>query len=413
VLDQDGTVTGVALVMEDITTRRRLDDELAKLDKLESLAMLASGVAHDFNNVLAGILGNVSIARQLIAPDLPAADRLRKAERAAERAGSLTRQLMDLAKGGEPVKSVVATEPLIREAAEFALSGSTTRCAFHLPRDLWNVEVDRSQIERVVANLVLNAAQAMPDPGTVEVTATNLHLTSPAPLPLAPGKYVRVAVTDHGVGIPLEHLQKVFDPFFTTKKEGTGLGLTTSFTTLKRHRGYITVDSQPKRGSTFTFYLPATDREPAGTTPPQAAPVPLPPHPRILVMDDDEAVREVVREILVSTGCEVVPAANPADAVGKYQEALAREEPFDLVLLDLQVDAGRGGLDTLRALRNLDPAVRGLVSSGRLDAAALEECRRAGFAGTIAKPFVAEDLRQAVHHALQAPPGKMEGRNRG
>jgi PAS domain S-box-containing protein len=262
-LEFGGKEYNIAFV-RDITERKRLEEELLKMQKIESLGILAGGIAHDFNNLLAVILGNVSLAktRAKLENPLKLIERLTEAEKTCFRARELTKQLLTFSRGGEPVKKTASMTNLIQESTAFALGGSNVRCEFSIPADLWPVEMDEGQISQVVYNLVINAAQAMPEGGVIQVRAENMTLDAPPALPLLKGNYVAVSITDHGTGIPKEHLHKIFDPYFTTKQKGSGLGLSTAYSIIRKHAGSVTVKSEPGVGSTFTFYLPAQGMTP-------------------------------------------------------------------------------------------------------------------------------------------------------
>ena len=238
-------------IVRDISGRKKTEQELVKLEKMESLGVLAGGLAHDFNNLLTTILGNVSLA--LVDTELTDQNfnRLTGVEKAVMRAQDLTRQLLTFAKGGAPVRQTALIREIIEDSCRFSLSGSNVKCAFFFAGDLKPVEVDVGQISQVINNLVINAVQAMPDGGTIEVKAENAVVGLPDELPLAPGEYIRISVHDQGIGIPQENLSKIFDPYFTTKKKGSGLGLAISYSISTRHGGYIAAESVTGKGSAF------------------------------------------------------------------------------------------------------------------------------------------------------------------
>ncbi|HDS15211.1 MAG TPA: hypothetical protein ENN66_01000 [Proteobacteria bacterium] len=249
------------MVFRDITDRVRLREEVLKLKKLESVSRLAGGIAHDFNNLLTGIIGNIEVAGQRLAPPLDARVRpnLEKALKAAQRAAGLTQKLLSFAKGGEPVKETASLVEIIRESAEFSLTGAKIALQLELPAQLWAAEVDAGQISQVIQNLVLNAVQAMPQGGVITISGANLELNAPraAGLPLKPGPYVKISVRDQGCAIPSDLHDKIFDPFFSTKEQGSGLGLSVIHAIVAKHCGHIEVRSKPGRGTEFTVLLPA------------------------------------------------------------------------------------------------------------------------------------------------------------
>ena len=282
-----------------------MEEERLLLSKLESLGLLAGGIAHDFNNILTAILGNISLARMEAGrPDRAAefsATRLEEAEKACQRAQALASQLLSFAKGGLPIKKVTSVAELIKESINLALSGSKARSKLVIPKDLWPVEVDEGQISQVFNNLLINADQAMPEGGTITVQAENVMVGDELPLP--EGRYVKITVTDQGIGIPSNYLGKIFDPYFTTKQKGSGLGLATAHSIIRNNAGYITVESQVGVGTTFYVYLPAVEGE--ITSAKESATAPIQGQGRILVMDDEEMVRNVLGVMLERLGYEV------------------------------------------------------------------------------------------------------------
>ena len=397
--DAAGRIIGVVLVFRDVTAKRRLEEEMAKVERMESLGVLAGGIAHDFNNLLTGLLGNISLALHR-AGDAPPElrERLAEAERACLRARALTQQLLTFARGGAPLREPLSVAEVVREAACFALHGSRSRCRFELPPDLWPVEADAGQLHQAIVNLVINADQAMPQGGTVRISARNVWVTPEEGLPLEPGRYVQISIQDHGVGIPPEHLPRVLEPFFTTKQRGSGLGLATAYSILRRHDGHLRVDSELGRGTTVHLWLPASEREPEQAA--VRAEEVVRGRGRVLVMDDEEMVREVLGEMLRYLGYEVAFAQDGAEAVRMYRRSLEEGRPFDCVILDLTVPGGMGGREALRRLRRIDPKVRAIVSSGYSQDPVVAQHRRYGFQGVVVKPFDLRQLSQVLHEVM-------------
>jgi two-component system cell cycle sensor histidine kinase/response regulator CckA len=395
--DGDGVI--VIINSRDITDRKRLEEDLIRAQKLESLGTLAGGIAHDFNNLLVSILGNVSLS--LFDAD-PASDthrQLQVAERALLRAQSLTQQLLTFSRGGAPIMKVIAIGPVIREATEFSLRGSGVTCAVELPGDLWPVEADAGQIAQVVNNLVINADQAMPAGGTIIVRAENVDSAYREIPTLKPGRYIRLSVQDSGIGIPRDHIGKVFDPYFTTKQEGSGLGLAVTYAIIRKHSGHIAVESAPGAGTTFTVYLPACD---AGCAEAQAVEtMTAGGQGTILVMDDEHEVRETVGAMLRRLGYTVELVESGAMAVERYRESLQNNKPFDLVIMDLTVPGGMGGKEAVVRLREMDPGVKAIVSSGYANDPVMADYAQYGFAGVVAKPFRLQDLSASVTAVLK------------
>lgn len=400
--DAAGTIIGVVLVFRDITEKRRMEEELLKSQRIESLGVLAGGIAHDYNNLLTAILGNINLARTYLLRDdrEKARDRLLEAERASARAKDLTHQLLTFSRGGAPVKKATSIEELIRDSASFALRGSGARCEFAFPVGLWSVEVDEGQISQVIHNLIINAAQSLPDEGgAIRVDCGNVHVSPGSGLPLAEGRYIRITVEDEGAGIPPENLQKIFDPYFTTKKKGSGLGLTTSYSIIKKHEGHIAVESGPGKGSKFHVYLPAAGDEVKAA--PRKEDVLLSGKGRILVMDDEEVVRNVASSMLASLGYDVELAKDGDEAVRLYREARQAGKPYDAVIMDLTVPGGKGGKEAVKVLLADDPDIKAVVSSGYSDDAVLSNFRTYGFTDVIGKPYTLQELSRVLHAVLR------------
>jgi PAS domain S-box-containing protein len=398
--DQKEEVTGVVFVVTDVTNKERLEQELLKTERLESIALLAGGIAHDFNNILTGILGNVSLARCAAQEGDRIHKWLEEADRAVLHARDLTQQLLTFSKGGAPVRRPTRLQPLIEESALFTIRGSNVGVVFFMPDDLWNAEVDTGQLNQAVSNLVLNAVQAMPDGGTIRIQGKNVFLDEGNVHALAPGRYVSFDVVDQGVGISEEHLDHVFDPYFTTKQKGSGLGLATTYSILKRHGGHIYAESRIGIGSTFTFILPASDLTIDGPAPAIAAP--RRGQGRILVMDDEESLRRLAREMLTNRGYAVECVRDGAEAIERIRQARAAQSPFDAAILDLTVRGGMGGRETAARIREIAPEMKIIVSSGYSSDPVLAEYKLFGFDGMLAKPYGVEAMLAEMHRVLES-----------
>jgi two-component system cell cycle sensor histidine kinase/response regulator CckA len=398
-------VTAVCLIVTNLTEQKRsqqmvaagmkrLEEEQSKANKLESLGIVAGGLAHDLNNSLTAILGNISLAKRSVRSNEDTLKRLGEAETFCLQARDVTEQLLTFSKGGVPVKQVESVARLLKDWVGFALSGSNLHCEFDFDPGLWCVDVDRAQMSRVFNNLLINAQQAMPEGGTVVVRATNVTLgagKTANTLPLPDGKYVRIEIEDTGTGIPETHLPRIFDPYFTTKQRGSGLGLSIAYSVVRSHNGYITVESKPGAGTTFHIYLPASLDAPAGATnlPQPARPGRL----RVLVLDDQPAIRQVVRDILVQTvGGEVEFAEDGLQAIEVYEEAREAGKPFDVVLMDLTIPGGMGGKEAIKRLLEIDPVAKAIVVSGYSNDPIMSQYRDYGFQAVIRKPFEVDDL---------------------
>ncbi|MES1168786.1 MAG: ATP-binding protein, partial [Oleiharenicola lentus] len=368
-----------------------LEQELVRATRLESVGVLAGGIAHDFNNILTAVMGNLTLAQLDVEPDGPAAASLRSAEKAALRARDLTQQLLTFAKGGEPVRAAVQLEAVVREMTSFALHGSQVKASFDLAPDLWPADADKGQIGRVVQNLVINAVQAMPRGGTLRIIARNDTIDGLTLPGLAPGNYIQISITDTGEGIQMEHLARIFDPYFTTKQTGTGLGLAAVYSIVKKHHGHIEVESQVGQGTTFRLWLPALRGEVVGNE----SRAPWDPgrmNGRVLFMDDEQIIRDMASALLRRFGLSVDCANDGAEAIAKYQAARNRGEPYDLVIMDLTIPGGMGGLAAVRQLHQIDPKVRAIVSSGYSSDPVLANYREHGFVGMVPKPYEVNEL---------------------
>lgn len=394
---------GISVFFRDISERKKSETERLTTSKLESLGTLAGGIAHDLNNILTVISGNIGLA-QIEAP----ADSgnllgfLSKAGQAAQHAAHLSSQLLTFSKGGAPLKKIVSMGELLEHSAEFGLYGSNLRADFDIAVDLWKAEVDAGQIEQVVNALMLNAREAMPQGGTVRVRARNVVFEESASNPLPAGRYIKVTIADRGCGIPDDLRGKIFDPYFTTKPTATGLGLAISYSVVKKHGGLLLLESTSPEGSAFAFYLRASESAANGTPEHRKSGRPFHyNHQRILVMDDEEAIRELTSQLLSTLGYEVTAVPDGLEAVRLYERALRKGEHFQAVILDATVRGGMGGVATIERLRSMDPKVNAIICSGYSDEAALSEFLAYGFRGALPKPFTRSELADALQRAFE------------
>ncbi len=404
ITDDRGRVTHIQGVTRDITLRRQAEADRLILSKLESTGILAGGIAHDFNNLLTAILLGVDICRSGGGLDQEMQASLNDVRQSALAARHLTQQLITFAHGGAPLVEFADVAQLIRDSARIALSGSTVAFRPVFAGDLWAAEVDAAQIGQVIRNLVLNAREAMPAGGTIEIRAENIPAGSLTGLALPTGDYLRISVTDHGAGIPEDVRSKIFDPYFSTKQRGAqkgmGLGLTICHSIIRQHRGLITFHTVVNQGTTFDVYLPATrPLAPAAAAPPSAS-TDAPPRVKILLMDDDDLIRKVFGVLLERMNYEVALAANGREAVDVYAQAQAAGRPFHVAILDLTVPAGMGGLEAMRLLRVLDPGVKAVVMSGYTHNQGLQDYADHGFLDALQKPFELDALQSVLDRIL-------------
>jgi CheY-like chemotaxis protein len=326
---------------------------------------------------------------------------LEEAEKALHMSVKLTNQLLTFSKGGKPLKKTISLLPVIENASKFALSGSRTDCRVVVDDDLWQVDADEGQISQVIHNIVLNADQAMPEGGWVEITARNVPAQGPdLPQGLRKGPYVEIAIKDSGVGIPEPYLAKIFDPYFSTKEKGSGLGLATSYSIIKNHKGSIEVKSEMGKGTTFSLYLPATMaiRSEVQTRPATAATARC--TRRVLLMDDEQVVRDVGTALITELGHRVEVAVHGKEALKKYIEAQRSGDPYDIVILDLTIRGGMGGAETLQRLLEIDPGVKTVVSSGYSDDSLIAGYREQGFKAVLRKPYEVDELQEVLNRLL-------------
>jgi PAS domain S-box-containing protein len=401
--DLNSQAIGAVLVLRDVTERARLEGEILRASKLESVGILAGGIAHDFNNLLTVVMGNLTLA-MLDSQAMAAAGRwLQDAERGVMRARDLTQQLLTFARGGEPVRSAVRLPEVVREAANFALHGSKVRCEFAIDEDLWTAEVDKGQIGQVVQNLVINAVQATPEGGIMHIAMRNEHLSDSGSRPLAAGNYLCIEIRDTGSGIRPDHLPRIFDPYFTTKQSGSGLGLATVYSIIRKHQGHIEVESELGHGTVFRFWLPASpEARPALV---EQASVPANLAGRVLFMDDEEPIRAIAEALLKRLGFEVTTVSDGREAVRVYAEGRRNGKSFDVVIMDLTVPGGMGGKAAMAELIKIDPQVKGIVSSGYSSDPVMANYRAHGFRGMVPKPYKLTDLAKTIRTVIEGGSG--------
>jgi signal transduction histidine kinase/CheY-like chemotaxis protein len=391
-------------VTRNVTEKKRLQEEHEKLEqqrnqrqKLESLGILAGGIAHDFNNLMSGIFGYIDLALS-VSHNTAVSQYLNNAISAIDRARGLTRQLLTFSKGGAPTQKVQSCIELIRETAQFALSGSAVACTFDLPHDLWLGIYDREQIAQVIDNIVINAQQAMPQGGTIFIIACNLILSENEHAVLPAGNYIKISICDQGIGMAAEIIPHIFDPFFTTKTSGHGMGLSTCYSIVRRHGGVIEVESQPGKGSIFHIYLPAVLQTPEIEE--EKVAIKLRGSGMVLVMDDEEIVRDSTADMLRTFGFTVIVASDGKEALEIYRQKTAMGEAFTALILDRTIPGGMGGIEMIRELRKTDIATPVFVSSGYADNPCMIRPADFGFTASIQKPFLQAELAALLREHL-------------
>jgi PAS domain S-box-containing protein len=397
--DSSGTIISVIEIVQNITEKYLLEEERMKTQKLEAIGTLAGGIAHDFNNLLQGVFGYIYMAK--ISQDDKERSRsmLEQAEKALHMSVNLTTQLLTFSKGGKPVKKKISLQSVIGNSVRFALSGSRADSRINLDTDLWQVEADEGQIAQVIQNIVLNADQSMPLGGTIVITAKNMRAPKKgSPQLLEAGKYVEISVQDNGIGISEEYLPKIFDPYFTTKLKGSGLGLATCYSIIKNHGGIIQVSSNVGKGTTFYVYLPAVEAAEEAPRIPEFSPFVR--KAKILVMDDEEMIRDIAGKMIEVLGHEAESAKHGEEAIEKYKAAMASGNPFDIVILDLTIRGGMGGRETIERLVELDSNIRAVVSTGFSDDTVISDHHNYGFSARLTKPYKLEELGDTLNKLL-------------
>ncbi len=390
----------VMSIARDTTERKRIEEEVQKSQRLESIGILAGGIAHDFNNLLSIILGNAQLAKMMSLQNKDVSKFLNNIEEGAAQASGLTRQLLTFSKGGAPIREVYPLPELVQNAVQLALSGSDKHAAFDFSPALYNAKVDKGQIHQVIHNIILNSDQAMPNGGLINVSARNVHSDQVKPLRrLEPGHYVQLSIQDHGIGIPASHQQKIFDPYYTTKEKGNGLGLTVAHSIIKKHDGLLLLKSVPNQGTTVDIFLPAVHLEHNKTSATAMRPASYK-GGAVFIMDDERLVLDVTEKMLQELGFTVRRALNGEELVQLYQTAYDSQNTPDLVIMDLTIPAGMGGMEAITKLRKIDPKVKAIVSSGYSNDKIMSHYQQYGFSGVVAKPYTLEDLQRAVAKVL-------------
>jgi PAS domain S-box-containing protein len=382
--DNTGAIVYSIGMVQDITEQKLSEEALNKAQKLESLGILAGGIAHDFNNLLSGIYGYIDIAVGTTT-DPENSESLMKAASTIDRARRLTQQLLTFAKGGAPIKRLHRIAPFVSETAKFALSGSNVLSQISIPEELWMCEFDKSQMIQVIDNIIINAQQSMAAGGIIDIYAENFTTTANTHPTIKSGNYVKISIKDHGIGIPKEIIPKIFDPFFTTKSKGRGLGLSTCYSIINRHGGFIEIESEVNKGSTFHLYLPAAPSTQPGQSDKKSGS-----HQGnglFIVMDDEEIMRDTVGQMLKSFGYSVVTLGNGKETIEYFLKAYNNNNQIAGLVLDLTIPGGIGGREVIQEIRKISLKVPVFVASGYADDPVMSSPADFGFTASICKPF--------------------------
>jgi PAS domain S-box-containing protein len=384
-------VNGIVVNCRDVTELRQMEESLNRMQKLESIGLLAGGIAHDYNNLLTIILGNLAVAKMADSVD-KRLGALEEAEKGVLKARDLTQQLLTFAKGGAPVKETASIMELLKDSADFSLRGSNVSMEMDLQEDLHPVDVDKGQISQVIHNLVLNADQAMPHGGVLTIKARNVVVEEDNVYGLSAGDYIKIEIIDRGIGISSKYKEKVFDPYFTTKSKGSGLGLSIVYSIVRKHNGCVDLLSQPGKGTTFYIYLPASEGEVEEFEMMEDA---LHGEGKILVVDDEESIREVAALLLETLGYTVTLAETGEEAVN-----MCKRSSFDAVIMDLTIPGGMGGKEAAKEIRQFDKDIQLIVSSGYSNDPVMARYKDYGFNGVLMKPYKLEQVGEVLYRLL-------------
>ena len=415
---KDGKPLRAAGTHIDITERMRAEEEREKMQKeilkarkLESIGTLAGGIAHDFNNLLYVVMGNISLAQDDLKHEIGKSANLREAEKACIKAKELTARLITFSKGGDPVKKNNSIDDLLKKTVAAALSGSKIKPEMSISDDIRQVNIDEGQIKQAVRNIVVNAKEAMDDKGQLKVSCENVYIAEEGYLTLSQGEYIKISFTDQGCGISKENLEKIFDPYFSTKAmgvdKGQGLGLTVSYSIVQKHGGLISVESEPQTGTTFSVYLPAflikeTELQKSEEKPAVQEPVKNPAKGtgKILLMDDEKAIRKFLDKVINKLGYDVETCIEGKEVVEIYTKAMESKQPFDVAILDLTNKIGMGGQETMKRLLEIDSDAKGIIITGYSDDPVVADFRAYGFSGFIIKPATRGELSKVIKEVI-------------
>ena len=395
----EGTkMVGAVLAFHDVTAEKNLEEEMAKAARLRTVGTLAGGIAHDFNNVLTIIMGNIELTRKSGASNVDPEKWFDDISKALERAKDLSNQLLTFSKGGAPVKKVVSLEDVVREAVSDLSPGNAVRMEVKVPKDLGRVNIDEGQVKQALMHVLRNGLEAMPHGGLMEISAVHSFIDGESVF-LVPGEYVHIRIKDSGIGLQSNEVNHVFEPYFTTKQDHAGMGLAVAYSIIKAHNGHISIESDTERGTTVHIYLPSMNPEKSVERRPEKA-APLKSHLKVLVMDDEKMIRELASEMLEVLGHTPESVYGGEEALARYAGAMASEDPYDLVVMDLTIPNGMGGKEAIVEMLKLDPNAKVIVSSGYSNDPVMGDFRKFGFRYVMPKPYKMKDFESAINHAM-------------
>jgi two-component system cell cycle sensor histidine kinase/response regulator CckA len=407
ILDANGEIDSIVLLAHDITEQKNLNEALALAATQVSAAGMAEGMARDFDQILTNVQGNLTIAKNLNGPHNAIAVRLNEIERALKRAQDLTEQMLSISSAADQPRQRVALEPIVQEAVSNVLRGTMVRAEYVFPNKLPDLELDVEAFAHAIRNIVTNSLQAM-DKGVVRMSAEFLsqeQFSHRSNVPLKPGSYIGLHIQDQGHGIPEKIVPRVFEPYFTTRHGSQGLGLTVALSAIQRQGGTIQIDSTPGVGTTTSIYLPAaapTSVSASATLPSIALPTQGGAKKRILLMDDEQMILDIVSRMLDHLGYEVKTCLDGSQAIAAFAKAKSQSELFDIVLMDLIIPNGVGGQDAVHTIRKIDPTAKVIASSGHLDHPVMVNYKDYGFAAALEKPYKLEKLQQLIEAVLNS-----------
>ena len=394
---EDREVIGNVVVFRDETEKLKTEEELFKAQKLESVGLLAGGIAHDFNNILSGIFGNIELAHIKVKQDVQVKNHLQIALDSLQRAKSLTSQLLTFSKGGEPLIEAVNLKEMLMDVVPFNLSGSSVVAQYSIPNDLWQVQADPGQISQVISNLVINAQHAMPTGGALTINAKNI----PASKSKNERDTIVLTIGDSGIGMSQEVQSKIFDPYFTTKTDGNGLGLSMVYSIIDKHKGSISVESTPGKGTTFSIVLRARNSAHHKTELPLTTSVNESSNGlKILLIEDDHVLQDVLTGILCEIGHSVDVTSEGKTGTALYQKTFNSTAPYQLVISDLTIPGGMGGKEAVQKILEIDPSAKVIATSGYAMDPIMAQYEDFGFKGRIAKPFRLQDVQGEIERVF-------------